>query len=105
MCRISETTEAAISLWNIGADFDDIHFQLNNILNTIYIFEEQLDSEVEFLKRCDDAYAKHFIQRYDMIKSLLDVIRSYTCDTLNDMRMKIDAVYEADKKINPRIKE
>ena len=43
MCRISETTEAAISLWNIGADFDDIHFQLNNILNTIYIFEEQLE--------------------------------------------------------------
>lgn len=105
MWRISETTEATISLWNIGADFDDIHSQLNSILDTINIFEEQLDSEVEFLKRCDNAYAKHFLQRYDMIKSLLYVIQLCTSDTLNDMRMKIDAVYEADKKINPRIKE
>ena len=105
MSTMNKTTENTISLWNIGTEFDEIHTQLNHILNMINVFEEQLDGEVDFLKKSDDGFAYHFVQRYDMIQSMLFIIQTYTYDTLRDMRIQIDAVYEADKKINPRIKE
>ena len=96
---------AATSLWNIGAELDDIHFQFHQIRNMLYIFDEHLDGELDFLKRCDDGYVQHFIERYDMLRSVMEVMQLRINDTIDAMRVQIDAVYEADRKARPRVTE
>ena len=96
---------AATCLWSIGTELDDIHFQFHQIRNMLYIFDEHLEGELDFMKQCDDSYVQHFIKRYDMLRSVMDVMQLRINDAIDAMQVQIDAVYEADGKARSLLTE
>lgn len=86
------------SLWSIGADLDDTHVQLEHVRDLLYVFDENMESELNFMKQSNDVYVKHFLARYDTLHSVMDVLRIHLSDAIDAMRLQIDAVYEADRK-------
>lgn len=94
--QIKEAT--ATSLWDIGTELDDIHVQLHQVRNMLYIYEEHIENEFDFLKRCDDGYVRRFLKRYDMLRSVMEVMQLHINEAIESMRAQIDAVYEANRK-------
>ena len=82
----------ATCLWDIGADLDGIHVQFHQVRNMLYVFDEHLENELAFLKKCDDGYVRHFIDRYDMLRSVMEVMQLRIDDAIDAMRVQIDAV-------------
>jgi len=103
-CRKTATADTADALWEIGANLDDIYTQLGQIIDTLRIFEEKVDGDLDFLKECDGC-AKWFVERYDMTRSLMSVIQLHMINTLTEMRTQIDAIYETSRKARPRATE
>lgn len=81
------------NLWDIGVELDDIHTYLEQIINMLFVYGESMEREFDAIK--DSALGEHFNARYDTIKSVLDVAIIRLCETLDNMRVQIDAVYEA----------
>lgn len=96
--RQIESAATVTCLWNIGAELDDIHVQLYQVRNMLYIFDENLESELDFMKQSNDGYVHNFLKRYDLLRSLMEVMQLRITESLDDMRVQIDAVYEADMK-------
>jgi len=96
---------AVTSLWNIGLELDDIHAQLHQVRNMLYVYDEHLEGELDFLKKHDDGLTRHFVDRYDLIRSVMEVMQLRINDAIDAMRVQIDAVYEADRKARPRATE
>lgn len=94
--QIKEIT--ATPLWGIGTELDDIHAQLHQVRNMLYIYEEHIEGEFDFLKRCNDGYVQHFLKRYDMLRSVMEVMQLHLNGAIESMRLQIDAVYDADRK-------
>ena len=98
------TVDTTPTLWGIGAELDDIHTRFGQILDTLRIFEEQVDGDLDFLKK-HDGCAKWFVERYDMTRSLMSVAQIYMINTLEEMRTQIDVIYEAARKARSRATE
>lgn len=98
----TKTAAAATCLWDIGAELDDIYVQIQQVRNMLYFFDEHLDGELDFMKEYNDGYVKYFIKRYDMLHSVMEVMQLHINDAIDAMRVQIDAVYEADRKNQPR---
>ena len=98
----TKTAAAVTCLWDIGAELDDIYVQIQQVRNMLYIFDEHLDGELDFMKEHTAGYAKYFIKRYDMLHSVMEVMQLHINDAIDAMRVQIDAVYEADRKNQPR---
>ena len=45
------------------------------VRNMLQIFEEHIESEVSFLEKSDNEYAKYFASRYDLLRSQMDMIQ------------------------------
>lgn len=103
-CRMPATADTANTLWEIGTNLDDVHAQLGQIIDTLRIFEEKVDGDLDFLKGCNDR-AKWFVERYNMTRSLMSVAQLYMINTLQEMRTQIDAIYEISRKARPRATE
>lgn len=103
-CRMTATADTANYLWEIGANLDDIHTQLGQIIDTLRIFEEKVDGDLDFLKESDSC-AKWFVERYDTTRSLMSVIQLHMINTLTEMRTQIDAIYETSRKARPQTTE
>lgn len=100
---MTATKEAAATcLWDIGAELDDIHVQFHQVRNMLYVYDEHLEGELDFMKKCDAGYVQHFIKRYDVLRSVMEVMQLRINDAIDAMRVQIDAVYEADRKARPR---
>lgn len=94
---IKETT-AGTRLWDIGAELDGIYVQFHQVRNMLYIFDEHIEDDLNFLKRCNDGYVQHFIKRYDMLRSVMEIMQLQINEAINAMRVQINAVYEQDRK-------
>jgi len=93
---------ATVTLFDIGSELEDIHVQLHQVRNMLYIFNEHLESELDFIKQCNAGFVEHFLNRYDVLRSLMEVMMLNINGALGDMRVQIDAVYEADSSARPR---
>lgn len=100
--QIKDSPTGTTSLWDIGADLDDIHVQLEHVRNLLYVFDENMESELDFMKQSNDVFVKHFLVRYDMLHSVMEVLRVHLSEAIDTMRPQIDAVYGADLKGKPR---
>lgn len=93
---------AATCLWDIAAELDDIHVQFHQVRNMLYVYDEHLEGELDFLKKHDDGLTQHFVNRYDIIRSVMEVMQLRINDAIDAMQVQINALYEADRKARPR---
>lgn len=54
---------------------DDAVVFLEHVRNMLQLFEEHMEDELVFLKKDGDAVARHFVSRYDLLRSQLDIIQ------------------------------
>lgn len=93
---------ATVTLWDIGSELDDVHVQIHQVRNMLYIFDEHLERELDFIKQCNSGHVEYFLKRYDMLRSVMEVMMLRINGALDSMRVQIDAVYEADRNTRPR---
>lgn len=87
-----------MSLWNIGAALDNVNLGLHQTKNLLQIYDERIEEELEFLqKNGGDGVAAYFVGRYDMLRSLMEIIQTHVHDTAALLQVQIDAVYAAGK--------
>lgn len=103
MTATKELPASATCLWDIGAELDDIHVQFYQVKNMLYVFDEHLERELDFLKKCDGDYVQSFINRYDMLRSVMEIMQLRINGAIAAMRVQIDAVYEADRKARSKL--
>lgn len=85
-----------MNLYKVGNDLDDVGVYLHRIINLLHIYEERIECEVEFLKENDTSgTARYFIDRYDLLRSLMDTIQNSAYDTAESLQKQIDAIYAA----------
>ena len=96
-----KTDAAATCLWDIGMRLDDIYVQFHQVRNMLYVYDEVIEGDLDFMKLSDDCYAKHFLDRYDKLRSVMEVMQISINEAIDAMRAQIDAVYEADRKARP----
>ena len=96
--------EKAPTLWDIGVELDDIHTQLEQIVDTLCIFNEQVDGDLGFLKQ-HDSCGQWFAERYEMARSLMSIAQLHMINTLAEMSTQIDAIYDANKKARSQAAE
>ena len=96
---------AATCLWDIGTELDDIHVQLHQVRNMLYVYDERLEGDLDFMKKCDVGCVQHFIKRYDMLRSVMEVMQFRINNAIDAMQVQINALYEADRKARPRATE
>lgn len=105
MTATKEAAATATCLWDIGSELDDIHEQFHQVQNMLYVYNEHLDGELDYMKKIDNGLIQHFIKRYDMLHSVMEVMQLRINDAIDAMQVQIDAIYEADRKARPRVTE
>lgn len=103
--QIEAAAATATCLWDIATELDNIHVQLHQVCNMLYVYDEHLEGELDFLKKHDDGPIQYFVNRYDLIRSVMEVMQLRINDAIDAMQVQIDALYEADKKARPRATE
>ena len=89
-----------MNLWNIASELDDVSAGLHQIDNLLHVYEEHIENEIEFLKEHDTTgTARYFVDRYDMLRSLMEVIQLHVYGAADLLQKQIDAIYAADKKM------
>lgn len=92
------TNEAALSLWDIGAALDDIHVQFHQVQHLLKIYDEHIEDDLKLIhNHAADGGARYFVDRYDILRSLLEIIQLHTIRAAKELRSQIDAIYEASR--------
>lgn len=106
---MTATKEAAATtsrtLFDIADELEHIHVAFHQVENMLSVYDEHLEGELDFMKKCDNGYVQHFIKRYDMLHSVVEIMQLRINDAIDAMQVQIDAVYEADRKARPRVTE
>ena len=90
------TNETDFSLRDIGAALDDIHVQFYQVQNLLQIYDEHIEDDLKFIQNhATDGGARYFVDRYDLLRSLLEIIQLHTIRASKELRSQIDALYEA----------
>lgn len=89
--------QSRTDLWSIAANLDDIHSTIERVFNLLHIFEECLDNEFDILRESNDCCAAYFLDRYEMLQSLMDTMQIVTYEASTQMRTHIDAIYDIDR--------
>lgn len=83
---------------------ENVGVALHRINNLLQICEEGIDGELQGLADCtNDAIAQHFIARYDLFRSLLEIIQLHSHDTANSVQCQINAISAAVRAEKERI--
>ena len=84
--------------WDIGAALDDISVQLHQVQNMLQIYDEHIESELQFVREHDGGGGvSYFINRYDMLRSILEVTQLYVLNISKDLKRQVNAAYTAHK--------
>lgn len=88
-----------MSLWDIANSLEDVSVGLHQLRNLLQIYDERIEDEMEFVgKHPGDGSVSYFIDRYDMLRSLLEVMQSRARDTADTLQKQIDSICAAAKK-------
>lgn len=87
-----------MSLWDIANSLEDVGVGLHQLRNLLQIYDERIEDELEFIaKHTGDGTVRYFIDRYDMLRSLLEVMQSHAKDTADILQKQIDFICAAAK--------
>lgn len=100
--QIKGATATPETLFDIAVNLEHIHVEFHRVENMLSVYDERIESDIEFLGGIKDGYVQHFISRYDALRSVMEVMQTNLCAAVNEMRSQIDAIYEADRKARPR---
>lgn len=95
--KISQNDVASSSdtpFFEIGSDLENIQVELERVRNVLYVFDQHLEEEIDFMSESDDGYIKRFIKRYEMLSSMMELIKIHLDSAIDSMRPQINAVYE-----------
>lgn len=88
-----------MSLWDIANSLEDVGVGLHQLLNLLQIYDECIEDELEFVaKHTSDGTVRYLIDRYDLLRSLLEVMQSHARDTAEILQKQIDSICAAAKK-------
>ena len=87
-----------MSLWDIATNLEDVRVGLHQLRNLLQIYDESIEDELEFVgKHPGSGSVSYFIDRYDLLRSLLEVMQDHARDTADILQKQIDSVYVAAK--------
>lgn len=79
-------------LWNIANDTDEVGIELERIQYMLQILNENLEDEVDFLKKADSGHAQYFVSRYDIHRAQLEMVELWLLKTREDLAKLPDAI-------------
>lgn len=74
-----------IGMYDVFSDLSDRSVEIGRMRDMLYLFGEQLDSEVETLHKEGQMARFCFMNRYRLLRSLLDAIEIQFADTVASM--------------------
>ena len=87
-----------MSLWDIANSLEDVSVGLHQLRNLLQIYDEHIEDELEFVaKHTGTGSVSYFIDKYDMLRSLLEVMQSHAKDTADTLQKQIDSICAAAK--------
>lgn len=89
---------AVSNLWDIASNLENIQAVLDRNFNLLFIYVEELDAELGFLRGINNGRVAHFLDRYEVLRSLVDTVYSLTYDASAQMRTHIDEIYDIDRR-------
>lgn len=82
-----------MSLLDIATNLEDVSVGLHQIRNLLQIYDERIEDELEFIgKHPCSGSVSYFIDRYDTLRSLLEVMQSHAKDTADILQKQIDSI-------------
>ena len=85
-----------MSLWDIGNALDGAMTGLNQIENLLQIYDECIEADLRVVqKNAEDGYARYFVDRYDILRSLLEMIQIHTHNTAASLQEQVNAINAA----------
>lgn len=89
------SNKTAADFFDVGATLDDINVRLHQAQNMLCIYDENIEDELKFIREHEDIGTSYFVGRYDIYRSLLEVIQLYIVDASRDLKQSIEVIYEA----------
>lgn len=86
--------KTAADFFDIGAALDDINVRLHQVQNMLCIYDENIEDELKYIREHENIGTKYFVDRYDIYRSLLEVIQFYIVDANRDLKQSIEVIYE-----------
>lgn len=93
------SNKSAADFWDIGAALDDINVRLHQAQNMLCIYDENIEDELKFIQEHEDIGTRYFVDRYDIYRSLLEVIQLYIVDASRELKQSIEVIYEAHRTV------
>lgn len=84
--------EAPEKLFDIANNLEYIHTEFHHVENMLSVYQEQMESEIEFIGESKDGYVRHFISRYDALRSIIAVANTNLFEATKAMLPQIDAI-------------
>ena len=85
--------KSKVDMYDLLSDLSDSNVEIMRARNILYLFGEQLDDELEVLQKEKQMAIDYFMNRYRLLRSLLDAIEIQLADTtaslaetMNDMK-------------------
>ena len=87
-------------LWDIATALDDIGAQFHQVQNMLVLYDEQIEADITFLNEHKESGAGYFIDRYDLLRSLMEITQFYIVDIHKSLKQQADVAYEAYRATN-----
>lgn len=100
--QTEESTSTEKTLWDIAEEFEDSNVAFRRVKNLLNFFVEEMEVLICLLAEMNVDYSREFSNKYDRLRSIIIVSEIYLGIAIEDMKLKIDAVYEEDAKSRPR---
>lgn len=84
-----------IPLFRLGADLNDIDAQFEHVSNSLFFFKEILDEEINYMRKSDDCYVIHLIQRYDVLSSIMELATMQLNSGIEALASKAETICQA----------
>lgn len=87
-----------MSLLDIATNLEDVSVGLHQLRKLLQIYDERIEDELEFVgKHPGIGSVSYFVDRYDTLRSLLEVMHSHAKDTADTLQKQIDSICAAAK--------
>lgn len=74
-----------VRIYDVLSNLSDCNAEIRMTMDALYLFGEQLDSEIEMLHNEGRVAVDYFMNRYRLLCSLLSVIENQLADTASSM--------------------
>ena len=83
-----------VDLHSLLSDLDDNNVEIERARDMLQLFDEHLDSELEVLRKEKQWATEYFLNRFHLLRSLLDAIEIQLSDTAVSMAETLQKGYD-----------